>query len=278
MLLARVLTGVTMLVAFLSAMAFLDSTTLALVFAAIATAGAWEWAPLAGWQGRLWQALYALLLLGVIVLLGWYCQVGGASGRIDYQPFIGAACLFWSAATLLVESYPSTAWIWRSRLVRSLMGLIILSAAWLSVAYLLSLNNGPLLIVLLILLVVVADVGAFFTGKSLGKHKLAPAVSPGKTWEGLWGGLVGAMALTVAVWYWLPAEYGHLKFGSLMVIGLACAGASVLGDLTVSMVKRGSGVKDSGSMLPGHGGLLDRLDSICGAAPVFALALMLVGY
>ena len=144
--------------------------------------------------------------------------------------------------------------------------------------YLLGLPNGAVLIVLLILLVVVADVGAFFTGKSFGKHKLAPSVSPGKTWEGLWGGLAGALALTTAVWFLLPPDYDHLALGSLLVIGLACAGASVLGDLTVSMGKRGSGVKDSGSMLPGHGGLLDRLDSICGAAPVFALALMLVGY
>jgi phosphatidate cytidylyltransferase len=186
--------------------------------------------------------------------------------------------LFWSIATLLVESYPGTAWIWRSVVVRTLMGWLILCAAWLSVVYLLGLRHGPVLMVMLVVLVAVADIGAFFTGKSFGKHKLAPSVSPGKTWEGLWGGLVGAMLLTAGVWSQLPNDFAHLELVSLLLIGLACAGASVLGDLTVSMVKRGCGVKDSGSLLPGHGGLLDRLDSIAGAAPVFALSLMLVGY
>lgn len=278
MLWQRVLTGVTMLALFLAGMAFLDTTTLAIVFAGVATAGAWEWAPLAGWQGRVGRVLYSLLFLGILALLVWHCDIANGIDRTRFQPLIGAACLFWSAATLLVESYPNSAWLWRSRLARSVMGFIVLAAAWLSIVYLLGLTHGPLLIVILILLVVVADVGAFFTGKSLGKHKLAPSVSPGKTWEGLWGGLAGALALTVGVWAVLPPDYAHLELGSLIVIGLACTGASVLGDLTVSMVKRGCGVKDSGTLLPGHGGLLDRLDSICGASPVFALALMLVGY
>ena len=107
---------------------------------------------------------------------------------------------------------------------------------------------------------------------------MAPKVSPGKTWEGLWGGLAGVMLLTVIVVMKLPQHLSHLPVASLMLLGLALAGASVLGDLTISMVKRTSGVKDSGILLPGHGGLLDRIDSLCAAAPVFALGLILAGY
>ena len=123
-----------------------------------------------------------------------------------------------------------------------------------------------------------ADIGAYFIGHALGKNPLVPDVSPAKTIEGLWGGLLGVFALGATVWWLLPPEYAHIHPAEVFLISLFCGGSSVLGDLTVSMFKRESGCKDSGSLLPGHGGLLDRLDSICGAAPFFALALILVGY
>ena len=99
-----------------------------------------------------------------------------------------------------------------------------------------------------------------------------------RSWEGFWGGMLAVTALTFAVWQSLPPTYLHLGFGSILALGLATAGASVVGDLTVSLLKREMGMKDTGSWLPGHGGVLDRLDSICGAAPIFALGLLLVGY
>ena len=93
-----------------------------------------------------------------------------------------------------------------------------------------------------------------------------------------WGGLGCVACLAVVVWMNLPISHVHLNLGSLLALALATAGASVVGDLTVSLLKRQVGLKDSGSLLPGHGGLLDRLDSICGAAPIFALGLLLLGY
>ena len=117
-----------------------------------------------------------------------------------------------------------------------------------------------------------------FAGKQLGRHPLALAISPSKTWEGFWGGMACVAALVFILWSNLPSSYLHLDLGSLLALGLLTGGASVVGDLTVSALKREVGLKDSGSLLPGHGGLLDRLDSICGAAPVFALGLLLVGY
>ena len=105
-----------------------------------------------------------------------------------------------------------------------------------------------------------------------------PMKMPVKTWEGFWGGMLCVAAMAVLLWYNLPPSHLHLGLGSLLALALATAGASVVGDLTVSLLKREVGLKDSGSLLPGHGGILDRLDSICGAAPVFTLGLLLVGY
>ena len=131
---------------------------------------------------------------------------------------------------------------------------------------------------LLMVAVAAADIGAYFFGRRFGRHKLAPAVSPGKTWEGMWGGILAVLVVSIIVWQSLPPTLAHLRIASVLILALALGGASVLGDLTVSMVKRESRVKDSSNLLPGHGGIMDRIDSICGAAPVFALGLILMDY
>jgi phosphatidate cytidylyltransferase len=132
--------------------------------------------------------------------------------------------------------------------------------------------RGPEMVLWMLLLVFAADIGAYFAGRSLGKRKLAPKVSPGKTWEGALGGLV-AVALVALV--------GTLHFGLPVAAGVAfgCAVGifSVIGDLTESMFKRAAGLKDSGSLLPGHGGILDRIDSVTAAAPLYALGLFGAG-
>ena len=278
MLRQRVITAMIMAALFLAAVTHLDLDWLALLFAVIAAAAAWEWGSLAGLQGPVQRVLYVLVFITVLGVLWIGLDFHQRPDREVFQPWLGVACLFWSVAMLLVESYPGTSWLWRSALARSAMGLLILSATWLSAIFLLTLPSGALLMVLLVLAVAAADIGAYFSGRKWGKHKLAPKVSPGKTWEGLWGGLAGVMLLTVIVVMKLPQHLSHLPVASLMLLGLALAGASVLGDLTISMVKRTSGVKDSGILLPGHGGLLDRIDSLCAAAPVFALGLILAGY
>lgn len=274
----RVITGVTLALLFLAAVGFLPLATLALIFAVVATAGAWEWGALAGFAGRWRQVAYAAVLPPVLFALWTICDLAGAASPDQVQPWLGVACLFWSLAMFLVESYPNGDWLWRHRLVRSVMGWLVLATTWLSVVFLLTLANGALLLVLVVVAVAAADIAAYFSGRRWGRHKLAPSVSPGKTWEGMWGGLAAVMALTALVWFSLPRTYTHMALPSLLIMGLAVGGASVLGDLTVSMVKRCSGVKDSGSLLPGHGGLLDRIDSLCAAAPVFALGLLLMDY
>jgi phosphatidate cytidylyltransferase len=159
--------------------------------------------------------------------------------------------------------------------MRLIMGYLMLVPAWIAVMFLLSVSLGPTILICLVAIVAVADVGAYFAGRFLGKHKLAPSVSPGKTWEGFWGGFFASTAFGVLVWWLRPVELSHLNLSAVLAITLTTSLASVVGDLMVSMVKRESGYKDSGNLLPGHGGVLDRLDSICGAAPIFALGYML---
>jgi phosphatidate cytidylyltransferase len=275
MLKQRVITALIMVGLFLAAVVFLPLPGLALCFALVVALGAWEWAPLAGWRGNTGRILYVLLVLATLAALYFYCDLGQGPVKDQVQPVLGVACLWWCFALLWVKGYPASSVLWGSAAVRSLMGLLMLVFAWVAAVYLLSFPWGSVLMVCMILVVVTADVGAYFSGKNFGRHKLAPDVSPAKTWEGFWGGMACVLLVAVLFWYVLPASKAHVSLLAVIAITLSTALASVVGDLSVSMVKRYSGVKDSGSLLPGHGGVLDRLDSICGAAPVFVLGLLL---
>ncbi len=278
MLKMRVVTALIVAAVFLSLMAYLPLQGLALFFAVVVLLGAWEWAPLAGWKSIAPRLLYVAMVGGCLFGLYQYCQFAFEPARKDLQPLLGAACLFWSLPLLWVKGYPGSSVFWGSVIVRSLMGIVIMASAWLAAVYLLHFDQGRFLMVALILTVATADIGAYFSGKQFGRHKLAVAVSPAKTWEGFWGGMFSVLLLAVVYWYILPASQAHVSLAAVITVCLLTAAISVLGDLTVSMVKRHSGVKDSGSLLPGHGGVLDRLDSICGAAPVFVLGLLLAGW
>jgi phosphatidate cytidylyltransferase len=276
MLKQRVITALIMAGVFLAAIAFLPLPGLALLFGMLIGMGAWEWSALAGLHNRAARVLYVLVIVAQIIAIYVYCQLGDQPVREQVQPLLGLACLWWSFALLWVKAYPTSAVLWRTVLMRSVMGMLVLVPAWMSAVYLLSF--GGVLLVIMVIVTAVADIGAYFTGKRFGKHELAASVSPAKTWEGFWGGVAACSVLAGILWYLLPPEAAHIGLGSVVAVILTTALASVVGDLTVSMVKRESGVKDSGTLLPGHGGALDRLDSLCAAAPVFALGLLLVGW
>jgi phosphatidate cytidylyltransferase len=263
---------------FLAAVAFLSLPWLALLFGILICLGAWEWARLSGWESPLGRGLYVLVLAVAMGLLYQYCQLGGSAPREQVQPVLGVACLWWSLALLWVKGYPASAVFWRTRPMRNLMGVLVLAPAWMAAVYLVSFPHGGGLVVVMVLVVAAADIGAYFSGRHWGRHKLAEAVSPKKTWEGFWGGMTACALLALLLWSQLSNQQAHVSLAAVLVVTLATALASVVGDLTVSMVKREAGVKDSGSLLPGHGGVLDRLDSLCGAAPVYALGLLLAGW
>jgi phosphatidate cytidylyltransferase len=277
MLRQRVITALLMAALFLAGVYYLPLSVLAIAFALVVALGAWEWAPLAGLAGATTRAAYTLLVLGLAALLYKTAGFGGEPSRGQVQPVLGLAGLWWCFALLWVKSFPASAVFWRHPVMRALMGLLILLPAWFAAVYLLHVEERGAAMVVFVLLVAAADIGAYFTGRAFGRHALSPRVSPAKTWEGFWGGVFCAGALAAAIWTLLPGRFDHVSFAAVLCVALATAFASVLGDLTVSMVKRLSGVKDSGSLLPGHGGILDRLDSLCAAAPTFALGLLLVG-
>jgi phosphatidate cytidylyltransferase len=149
-------------------------------------------------------------------------------------------------------------------------GALIIVPAWLALDSLYL--RSPELLLFALLIVWIADIGAYFAGKAFGKVKLAPKISPGKTWEGVIGGLCAVVALSVA-----GSMVLALDIAVLLPFSVAVGMLSIVGDLTVSMFKRSAGVKDSGSLFPGHGGILDRIDSVSAAVPLFAFGLHWIG-
>lgn len=236
--------------------------------AAVVVVGAWEWAAMMGWKAPALRATYAAVVLGLLVLLSLQ-----PLQRPVYLLIYGLAVLFWLKAHRLVRVYPENTAGWSDPPVLAVVGLVLLVPAWLGLTTLQA--QSPWWLMYLFLLVWGADTGAYFAGRAFGKTKLAPAVSPGKTFEGFLGGVVLTLALALAVAYYrdLPSQ----RFMAFMGLSLLAVLASVLGDLFESMVKRQAGIKDSGTIFPGHGGALDRIDSLTAAAPVFALGWLLAG-
>jgi phosphatidate cytidylyltransferase len=186
-------------------------------------------------------------------------------------------------AFILVKTHPKFIGLWGSQVVRLLLGVVIIVPMWVGFV---QLNSYPELNTYLILYVMFliwgADVGAYFAGRAFGKNKLAPKVSPGKSWEGVYGGFAVTMLMALGGGFWLQEKtyqtFDTEQWITLFVITLIVTAVSVVGDLVESMVKRHRGIKDSSNLLPGHGGVRDRIDSMTSAIPVFALSLSLVGW
>lgn len=260
----------------IAALVLLPLPGLAALFGTVVAIASWEWTGLAGYRHPVLRVGYALAVIAAMIGLYVYCELG-ASPRMDHlQSLFGLACLWWAIALLWIMSYPASAAIWGHSLMLGLMGLLVLLPAWLAAVFLLSYHNGTLMLLAMVILVVGADVGAYFSGHRFGRTKLSVRVSPGKSWEGVVGGQLVCISLALAVHAGLGLT--QISLPGAIAIAVTGAAASVVGDLLESMVKRHRGVKDSGTLLPGHGGFLDRIDGITAAAPVFALGLVLAGW
>ncbi len=263
MLKLRIFTAAILSCALLVGLFVLRPLWTVLAFGALLTIGAWEWAAFGGLRGAPARLAYASTI-ALLLLLSWVWTEEPKHLLI----LLGVACVWWAIAFMWLVLAPERH---RPRLVL-VCGVPVLVPAFIALARLEIASHGfargPQVVLWLLLLVIAADVGAFFAGRKLGRRKLAPRVSPGKTWEGALGGMAA-----VALMAWCGAVYFALPLVPCIAFGCAVGIFSVVGDLTESMFKRSAGLKDSGVLLPGHGGLLDRIDSVTAAAPLYALGL-----
>lgn len=263
MLRQRLLTAAVLVPAVLAALFLLPGAAFALVSTCVLLAGAWEWGGLAAYR-PLPRALYALVLWGSGVLLA--LLPGGLAGEPARSLVVlsGAlAAVFWM---VLVPAWLGTLREVRHPLVLAAAGAVTLLPLWLACAWL---QKDPRLLLSTMAVVWVSDTAAYFAGRRFGRARLVPRISPGKTWAGLWGALLAVLAYCLALRL-LPASAGAVS-GPGVGLGLVLAVLGVEGDLFESWLKRVRGVKDSGRLLPGHGGILDRIDALTASVPVAAL-------
>jgi len=272
MLRTRVITALVLLILFLAALFWLPSRAWAAFAGAMLIPAAWEWGKLIK-LSRVACALYVVLVAAACVSLLGLAQGGTPIPRTAAYL---VASLFW---IVVVPLWLWRSWLPRNRWLAALTGLLVLVPTWLALVELRALGSSLLL--LLMSVAWISDSAAYFAGRRYGRHKLAPAISPGKTWEGV-AGAAFAVGLYGAIWSFAwPAYFPQLlksmqfgSFGMLLFLWLLTA-IGIYGDLFESALKRQAGVKDSGTLLPGHGGVLDRIDALTSVLPVAALAYLL---
>jgi phosphatidate cytidylyltransferase len=257
----RVITALVIAPIILALIFFAPDWLFALAMLAMALIGAWEWSALAGrpsTKARLWLAVFFAVLVAAGVALQRNVP------QVSWLTLYCVLSLVWWVFSLVWLS------VWRAEFpkpVKVLCGVVTLLPSLAAVVAIRAIS--PWYLTMLLLLTVSADIGAYFAGRAFGKHKLAPLVSPGKTWEGVVGGMALAAVVALIEDHWLAA----VPVGLYVILALLLVALSIVGDLSESLFKRQAGVKDSGSLFPGHGGVLDRVDSLTAAAPLYWLAM-----
>ena len=266
MLLPRVLSAIVMAALFIVAVFVLGETAFSVSIGAVMLLAGWEWARLAGFSAQTTRVAYA-------GMIGTLCY--GVSIFALQQSVLYLAPLAWLLALVWVIRFPSQIG-WQHRSVRALFGAVILITSWSALVVLRQSPNFVVWVLLLMGLIWGADSGAYFAGRAFGKRKLAVRVSPGKSWEGVIGGILLTQVGVVIFSYLQGASI--TGWSILAVAALITVFVSVLGDLSESLFKRYESLKDSSQLIPGHGGVMDRVDSLTAAAPIFVLLLLLVGW
>ena len=260
----RIITAAILIALLLVVLLALPGSATVVLLSAMVLMGAWEWSGFLRTPRRWLRAGY-VLLVGALLPLAWLAS----SRRAGLEWLLGAALVWWLAALGWIVYAPHRARAWSA----GLAGLCALVPAWIALMRLrFEPGNGPEWLLFTLILVWMADIGAYFAGRRYGRRRLAPEVSPGKTWEGVIGGAVASIPVAIAGSFWFSVPLGWF-----VALCLAAVGFSIIGDLTESLLKRFAGMKDSGTLFPGHGGVMDRIDSITGAAPVLLLGLTFLG-
>ena len=269
MLKPRLITATILAAFFASMLVFLSPFVFAQIMIFVVLVAGWEWADLAAFKTRFSKYGFLLALGTCLVVTGYYVSFHTQLDVSSSYNICALVVAFWAIIFLWLQGYPTSSILWSPKPVMAIIGLILLVSTWLAIVTILMMDNGKWLLGLAITTVVLADVGGYVVGKLFGRHKLVPTISPGKTWQGLMGGLLFQLLLIAALKISLP-DTDLFKLALLIIpVGLI----SVVGDLFESMIKRQRGVKDSSALLPGHGGVLDRLDGVMAAMPLFLVIL-----
>lgn len=240
----------------------LEGGAFALFAAAVVLLGGWEWTNLAGLSSLRHRGL-AVAALALVLLALWLTGAGTA-----VWPLVVGA-LGWMANGYWVSRYPADSTRWDTTPLQLCMGLWVLVPCWVGFNALRESEPGGIWLLFVLLVVWAADIGAYFAGRAFGRRKLAPGVSPGKSWEGVFGGMAATALVALGFGVWQLAAVAPTIALLMATAGVTLV--SVLGDLLESMLKRQRGIKDASAILPGHGGVLDRIDSLTAAVPIFAL-------
>ena len=261
----RLIVGVILLIFLIPAIIWLSSTTIAVIFSLLCILAIREWEKIVNAQSRNRQQFLYILFC---VLITW--AIASFSIYYNDRIILYIAVLWWFIA-LAISTFYSTV-LCSNKAFRWFLNIhiaIVLAACLVAIYLLHGINSSWLLYAMI--LVTLCDTAAYYVGRRLGKNKLAPTISLGKTKEGLWGALAAALMLSLVGAFLLLENATFLSVLSFVLLSLVACIAGVVGDLTVSMAKRCAGVKDSGKLLPGHGGVLDRMDAFIAVAPVVAL-------
>jgi phosphatidate cytidylyltransferase len=258
----RVLTAIVLVAVLLGVMLGLPFVATVWLVTILVLIGAWEWAGFIGTGTPRSRAIFTTVVAAALVACLYFYSTSPQFVRI----VLGVAMAWWFAAFLWICLAPARV----NPLSAGVAGLLALVPCWLALVYVTIRTESTQWVLFTLALVWAADTGAFFAGRWLGRVPLAPRVSPKKTWEGVFGGIV-----TSALVAWLAANYLFaVDVWPFVFTCIAVAAVSIIGDLTESMLKRAVGLKDSGTVFPGHGGMLDRIDSVTAAAPTLVFALI----
>lgn len=296
MLVKRVLTALVMAAVVIGAIFALPAQYFSLFIALITFAGAWEWLSLADADKKSTKIVFMLALIFPMLGVTFWTVFLELMGEVlewpeikDYSDalewLVIAPVLFWLTVMILIRrSAPELLTMAFSPRFKLIVGWLVLLSAWMFLSKLRA-YYGPSMVFYFLFMICSADISAYFVGRKWGKDKLAPEISPGKTVQGMYGGLIAAVACAIGlrIYYGLSvlqsdeSQLAILMSIDMVMLSILTVLMSIYGDLFFSLVKRKKGVKDSGTWLPGHGGVLDRIDSVIAAAPFFYAGIVLIG-
>ena len=282
MLKQRIITAIILALIFITATVFLSSFSYSLFVTIVVLAASWEWCAFIGLAKQVAKVSYLATLGSMIIALYFFLGIVSESLVINsYRAgiILGLGILFWVLTFFMLKDYPSNSDRWNNKSKIALMGLMALIPTWVGVVQINYLNPQGFLLLGMVVMVAAADIGAYFVGKRIGKNRLAPSLSPNKTWEGVLGGFAACLLVGILL-IWLLHSYlitlSNVQILILVLLSLVVTLFDVIGDLLESMLKRNRDLKDSGKILPGHGGILDRVDGLLAVTPIFVLTFLII--